>query len=243
MSNIISLRSYKTESASHSHEFAQIVLPIRGSLELEIEGRGSQVKDGIGAYIATNSRHCFAGSQDNLFLVADLPKQSPELKPFVYVTATVKKFICFTHSYLQTTQDPLTDYLLYQLMVNVLSPSSLLSHRSVQLAKEWIAKHLAAPMDISKLARHCCLSKSQLQRRFKEETGLGLAEYWRIKKLEYAQMLLSKAKLSIEEIAFEVGYENLSAFSRRFTKFFCMTPSQWRHMTLTAKSMRPKDKN
>ncbi|MXG06402.1 helix-turn-helix domain-containing protein, partial [Escherichia coli] len=54
--------------------------------------------------------------------------------------------------------------------------------------------------------------------------------------------LLSQKNCSIEAIAFEVGYENLPAFSRRFSKVFGESPSQWRAKALTAKKMREIDK-
>ena len=76
---------------------------------------------------------------------------------------------------------------------------------------------------------------------FKQVIGCGIAEYWRMKKLHHAKRLLSQRNFSIEAIAFEVGYENLPAFSRRFSSVFGVSPSQWRAKTLTAKKMRQKD--
>jgi AraC-like DNA-binding protein len=108
-------------------------------------------------------------------------------------------------------------------------------------AKHWIDVHFTASVDVSRVAKHCYLSISQLQRRFKQVIGCGLAEYWRMKKLHHAKKLLSQKKCSIEAIAFEVGYENLPAFSRRFSKVFDESPSQWRTKALTAKKMREMD--
>lgn len=249
MTNQMSLRSYNTETSSHSHDFAQLVLPITGSLELEIASRSGIVSEDTGALIAPGEQHCFAGSLQNLFLVLDIPTPNIILNkalpsPFINLTPTSKKFLQFTHHYLrQANHDPSSQYLIYQLLLNFFSPltSSDNDHRA-SLAKHWIDSHVVAPINIRQLAQYCHLSISQLQRRFKQMTGQSMGEYWRVKKLQHAQMLLCKNHLSIEEIAYEVGYENLSAFSRRFTQSFGMSPSQWRNMTLAAKSLHLNDK-
>ena len=108
-------------------------------------------------------------------------------------------------------------------------------------SKNWINLHMTAPVDVERAARHCHLSTSQLQRRFKQDTGYSVAEYWRMKKLQHAKCLLSSGRSSVEEIAFEIGYENLSAFSRRFSQVFGESPSQWRNKVLAAKKMRDLD--
>jgi AraC-like DNA-binding protein len=71
--------------------------------------------------------------------------------------------------------------------------------------------------------------------------GCGLAEYWRLNKLHHAKKLLSLANFSIEEISCTVGYENLSAFSRRFNQVFGISPSQWRAKAFSANKMRETD--
>lgn len=63
------LRSYNIESCSHTHEFAQLVLPVTGSMEIEMGHHADLINDHFGVYIAPNDRHCFSGSQNNLFLV------------------------------------------------------------------------------------------------------------------------------------------------------------------------------
>ena len=70
--NRIDLRSYHTETCSHKHDFAQLVLPLTGSMELELGQYAGVVNENTGVYIAPHEHHCFAGSPNNLFLVIDL---------------------------------------------------------------------------------------------------------------------------------------------------------------------------
>ncbi|WED44032.1 helix-turn-helix domain-containing protein [Legionella cardiaca] len=245
MSHFLSLRSYSNENCSHSHDFAQLVLPIKGELEIEIDGKIGLVNETTGACIGSNRRHCFSSNQDNLFLVIDSPNtnswHNDRLPLFLHLNDAIQKYTTFAHCYLMQKNDVFTQHLLYQLLMNLLTPDLHLTDHVVILAKQWIDRHVATPVNLTHLAQHCHLSKSQLQRRFKQSTGLSLGEYWLKKKLEYAQVLLSNNKLSIEDVAYQVGYENLSAFSRRFNQSFDLTPSQWRNMQFSAKNMRLAD--
>jgi|SRR3990167_1224907 len=243
------LRSYHIENCSHTHEFAQLVLPVTGSMEIEIGHHADLINDHVGVYIAPNDRHCFSGSHKNLFLVVDVAIEdnflSKKSSSHIFnVTKNVKSFIHFAHAYLANNdRDFYTDSLINQLMLNLSSKKALseLDQKVVE-AKKWMNRYFAAPVDVDRVAWHCHLSSSQLQRRFKEDTGYSIAEYWRMKKMQHAKYLLSFSCPSIEEIAFEMGYENMSAFSRRFSQVFGISPSQWRNEALTAKKMRDIDK-
>jgi hypothetical protein len=69
----LSLRRYGTGADPHAHDdFDQIVLPRRGVLEMEIDGRGGRVQAGQAALVRCGTRHAFAAAGDNLFVVADI---------------------------------------------------------------------------------------------------------------------------------------------------------------------------
>ncbi|MDR3503213.1 MAG: AraC family transcriptional regulator [Legionella sp.] len=243
--NHIELRSYHSESRSHVHDFAQLVLPLSGSMELEINQYSGVIHQDVGVYIAPEERHCFSGGEDNLFLVIDVKDKCSlwnegTIPSLMNLSSSAKKLMQFSHHYLtHNERDVFTDALMNQLLLQITTKSFISEGDAlVQKARHWIDLHFAEPVMLSQVARHCHLSVSQLQRRFKEQMGCALAEYWRMKKLQKAQALLSISALSIDEVAFKVGYGNLSAFSRRFTMVYGKSPSQWR---LTAKQMHETD--
>jgi AraC-like DNA-binding protein len=217
-------------------------------MELEVGHYAGIVNDDFGVYIAPSEQHCFAGSQKNLFLVIDVTTTNHlcaerSKSNILNLTLSAKKFIKFTHHYLAHNErdffaDSLINQLLFHFAANSFSPEPDLA---VMKAKNWMDVHFTAPVDISRVATFCHLSISQLQRRFKHVIGCSLAEYWRMNKLHHAKKLLSQKNCSIEAVAFDVGYENLPAFSRRFSKVFGESPSQWRTKALTAKKMREMD--
>jgi AraC-like DNA-binding protein len=236
----IALRTYQTELDSHSHDHAQLVLPVKGILELEIGHNSGVINTETAAFITSGERHSFAGSEENLFIVVDIEQKQltqASLPSFMALSPVTKQFLHFAHYYLiNQSNDLFAHSLINDLLVNLLS-QPLISNQDLLVlkAKKWMDVHFAESININRLTQHCHLSSSQLQRRFKKSTGYGLAEYWRHKRMLRAQFLLATSSLSVAVIAATVGYENVSAFSRSFSKSLEMHPSHWREMTVSAK--------
>ncbi len=249
MANRIELRSYCTENRSHAHDFAQLLLPLAGSMELEAGSYLGIVDERVGIYIAPGEQHSFAGSEHNLFLVLDLfstgslPAYHFKSHSFQISNSTKKLIQFIQHYLLEEENNFFTDSLINQLLLHFsLGAIPIEQDAVVVKAKNWIDDYFTEPVEVAKVAGFCHLSISQLQRRFKQTMGCSIAVYWRLKKLHYAKQLLARNHLPVETVAFKVGYENLSAFSRCFNKLMGESPSQWRTRTLMANNMRQMDK-
>ncbi len=81
---------------------------------------------------------------------------------------------------------------------------------------------------IQDLAVECNLSESHLQHLFKESTGLGLGRMLADQRMHRAAKLLEQTNLSIKEIAWTVGYEHTSSFTRAFERYFREAPRSFR---------------
>jgi AraC-like DNA-binding protein len=68
----LSLRSYGTEIACHTHDFDQIVLPRHGCLTMDIAGQGGAVSRDQGAFIAAGTAHEYQAGPGDQFFVLDL---------------------------------------------------------------------------------------------------------------------------------------------------------------------------
>ncbi|MFK7906698.1 MAG: helix-turn-helix domain-containing protein [Chitinophagales bacterium] len=77
---------------------------------------------------------------------------------------------------------------------------------------------------IAQLAQEVNLSRSQLHRRMKGITQLSATDYVRQFRLRLAAKLIRNQHKSISQIAYAVGFNNLSYFSRAFKKEFGLTP-------------------
>lgn len=85
-----------------------------------------------------------------------------------------------------------------------------------------------SPQKIQDLALECNLSESHLQHLFKESTGLGLGRLLAHQRMQRAAHLLGQTNLSIKEIAWAVGYEHTSSFTRAFERHFREAPRCFR---------------
>ena len=87
---------------------------------------------------------------------------------------------------------------------------------------------LHEPPDYRQLARLANLSYCQLFRLFKSHLGRSPQQFIEQERLDYAKRLLTLNRLSIKEVAAQVGFANQLYFSRRFQKATGLSPTQYR---------------
>ena len=97
----------------------------------------------------------------------------------------------------------------------------------IQNILAYIYQHLAEPLSVDALAAHAYMSKFYLMRKFKADTGYGIHQYIRSKRLLLARDLL-KTDLPITQISAEVGFADYSTFSRAFKEMFQCSPREYR---------------
>ncbi len=78
---------------------------------------------------------------------------------------------------------------------------------------------------ITDLSRELGMSRAQLYRKFKSLTNITINEYWLKYRLHRAFDLLNRGDLNVSEAAYEVGFKNLSHFSRTYRAEFGHSPS------------------
>ncbi len=78
------------------------------------------------------------------------------------------------------------------------------------------------------IAKHMLISQRQLYRKLKAITGNTVNEFMLRVKMEQAEILLKTSSLNISEIAYKVGYNEPSNFSRSFSKFYGCSPTAYR---------------
>lgn len=82
--------------------------------------------------------------------------------------------------------------------------------------------------NVKKLSSDLNISTTHLYRKLKALTGLSPVEFIRTFKLQKACELLSTTNLSIKEIGYGLGFNNLSYFVKCFREQFGLTPSTYR---------------
>jgi AraC-like DNA-binding protein len=80
---------------------------------------------------------------------------------------------------------------------------------------------------IADLAQQFNFSERNLKRRFQLATQISPNQYLQQVRVDKAKKLLLTTDMKIQQIAYEVGYENVSFFIRIFKKVTACTPTQW----------------
>jgi AraC family transcriptional regulator len=103
-----------------------------------------------------------------------------------------------------------------------------LDRRLLDRVARFVEDHLSEPLLLDDLAREARLSPYHFARSFKASTGLAPHEFVTMRRLDRAKTLLLSTRHSVPDIAYEVGYRNLSHFRRLFRRHTGLPPSDLR---------------
>jgi AraC-like DNA-binding protein len=103
-----------------------------------------------------------------------------------------------------------------------------MDQRFLQKAVKLVMDHIADPeFNVDTFGASISLSRRQLHRKLIALTGHPPSQFIRSLRLSRAAGLIAKKTGTITEIAYEVGFNNLSYFARCFQEEFGCTPSEY----------------
>jgi len=100
----------------------------------------------------------------------------------------------------------------------------------VRTCEEWFAEHYRDGDAVMKVVAVAGIPERSLKRRFKIATGTTLIGHVQNLRVEEAKRLLETEVASFEEIAADMGYDNLAFFRRLFKRSTGLTPGAYRRM-------------
>jgi AraC family transcriptional regulator len=92
----------------------------------------------------------------------------------------------------------------------------------------YMRSHFVEPISLKDLAKVAHCSPWHLDRIFADATGLTPMRYLSLLRIEMAKLLVINSNQRIIEIAYDVGYNSLGSFGKRFTELVGMSPRQLR---------------
>ena len=98
----------------------------------------------------------------------------------------------------------------------------------IKRVKTYIERNVMKKVELEDVAKLVYITPKYLSRLFKDQTGVNFCDYKLSIKMKEAQKLLAKSNLSIEQIAYNLGYANVESFTRIFHQRTKKTPSQYR---------------
>lgn len=208
----LELRHYGAAPGGHAHEHHQLLWGWRGTLELEIEGRGHRVTPGRVAVIAPGQRHDFeAPGGSSCFVVdADANEVLAPLAGRSFAACAFARRLLPALAVAAAIDSDAAALLIASL------PQRVARHAGRAIdwwaLDAWIDAHLSTPLTVAALAERSCLSVSQFAARCQEDTGLAPIAYVRARRLALARRLRADG-WPVRQLAARCGYRSPSALT------------------------------
>jgi AraC-like DNA-binding protein len=115
--------------------------------------------------------------------------------------------------------------------ISALRQDTIASHRrAVERVITAARERLCEPISLQDMSRVAYVSPFHFNRVFHQITGLPPNKFISAMRLDEAKRLLLNTNLSITDICFDVGYNSLSTFTRRFTERVGLGPREFRYL-------------
>jgi len=113
---------------------------------------------------------------------------------------------------------------------STLTEDNLLSRdkRFLDKAQKTVQKYMIEPdFTVEDFAKEMAMSRVQLHRKLRALINQTASEFIRILRVIHAAKLLIQQDANISEVAYDVGFNSPSSFTRSFTKHFGMPPTEY----------------
>jgi len=231
------LRSYGQVRTSDRHDFAQLVLPVSGTLLLEVAGREGRLDPLRAAFVAPQAWHsqCSASPNRSLILDLDLATVAPGAgerlreQPFPALGPAARKLVEFMGilagggNVAPQVLQGWVPLLLDTLALDAPAPRSRLAALLARIELE-----PGLPWSTESMARAAGLSVSRLHALFREEQGSTPHAWLLALRLARVRDWLAHTEAPIAELALRAGFSEQSALTRALRQATGMTPAAYR---------------
>lgn len=232
--NLLSIRSYSTKPTNHSHNFNQLVLPLRGVINIRVGDFNGRIAPGECVVVKSNEEHLFTADIQARFVVADmqnLPDNINSSECIVFaINHSLRCYLTFIESQLENKVNKKLEESMFEMFLSLLQEQPLLAKLDNRIGTviSFIEENMTEPLQIKKLAELACLSETQFKKVFKEQTNMTVMKYVTKLRMEKAQALLTHTDYPLPIIGEKVGYQEPSAFSRKFSQYFGLSPIKFK---------------
>lgn len=99
---------------------------------------------------------------------------------------------------------------------------------AIQRAQNWVAQHFQVGNPVEEMVRRSGLTERTFKRRFAAAVGHSPITYIQRLRVEEAKRRLERTTASVDEISWQVGYEEPAFFRRLFKRITGMAPGAYR---------------
>ncbi len=92
---------------------------------------------------------------------------------------------------------------------------------------DYLENNICSHLTIEQICHDNLIGRSQLQKLFKKQCGMGIIEYFSNMKINTAKEMIRTKQMNFTQISEQLGYTSIHYFSRRFKIETGMTPSEY----------------
>jgi transcriptional regulator GlxA family with amidase domain len=133
---------------------------------------------------------------------------------------------------LQWHQDGLTPYIIFE-------GKSDHGDAEIQTAQQWLSRNFSIANPVEEMIKRSRLAERTFKRRFVSATGLTPITYIQRLRIEDAKRRLERTDASVDQISWQVGYEDPAFFRRLFKRTTGLAPGAYRKRFRIPEFARP----
>lgn len=100
------------------------------------------------------------------------------------------------------------------------------------LVVDYMERHIGQQLRLEDICRDTLISRSAVQKLFREVTGGGVMDYFTDQKIHYAKLMIRERKMNFTQIAQALGYSSIHYLSRQFRQKTGMTLTEFSRSVL-----------
>lgn len=231
------LRRYGRDSHIHHHDHVQVVVPVLGTLDVEVGGRGGRVDLRRAVVIAPGTDHDQTTPDDNRFLIVDLDVaalgevrvEQLQRRPFVATTPRMLALAAFVDRHCHASEDvpaTLAQHCLPPLLQALGSDPAPL--RRLQQLCDAISAAPGQAWTVARMAAHAGLGESRLHALFRSAFDQSPQQWLAALRLRRACQQLAETTTPIAQLAIDNGWSDQTALTRAMKRATGCTPAAWR---------------
>jgi AraC-like DNA-binding protein len=230
---------YDLDTPWHSHDMHQLQYAFSGMVEVEDEFGSYLLPRALAAWIPAGVRHrtkIHRVRSGSVFFQADLIPRAGDRIRIIQVSPLLREMVMGAMRWPLTAPLDKTGSRYFEAFASLCeewiqqeTPLRLPTLREPRLAA--VATYTCANLvscDVSTVCKVVGISERTLRRHFLAAIGMSWEDYRRRARLLKAAALLNEGRLSIGQIAAEVGFESQSAFARAFKELTGSSPGEFR---------------
>jgi AraC-like DNA-binding protein/quercetin dioxygenase-like cupin family protein len=232
--------------AAHKHDKGQLLLVFGGIAYLQTSERDYYIPSNHYVWIPNGYLHNLMFNTQDLFIINIYFPDKIEADFQFYnelgiypVSRLLSEMLSFTESWQGNFSNGTWEYE-YLITIKHLLPREKLNKFTIQLPTtddkklneitDYLRGNLNEGLNMEEITNRFGISVRSLTRLFQTKLHISFLQYVKMLRIIRAMELLKGTDLSISEIAYEVGYSNMSAFSNTFAQMMNIRPSEFRSM-------------